>query len=179
MIAKRISELLAREGGYSNHPADKGGETCWGITVAVARANGYGGDMRVLSQTVAQNIYNNEYWLKPGFEVVNQLTTKVAEELFDTGVNCGVGTASRLLQRSLNLFNLQGTLYADLPVDGSIGPKTLTALAAYLKTRGPEGETVLLRALNCLQGMHYIDIAEANKSQEAFIYGWLSNRVGV
>ena len=32
-----FTKLLGHEGGYSNHPADKGGETMWGSTIAVAR----------------------------------------------------------------------------------------------------------------------------------------------
>ena len=38
-----IDGVIGREGGYSNHPADKGGPTRWGVTEAVARANGYRG----------------------------------------------------------------------------------------------------------------------------------------
>jgi lysozyme family protein len=39
-ITDLIDRLIAREGGYVDHPADRGGATRWGITVAVARANG-------------------------------------------------------------------------------------------------------------------------------------------
>jgi lysozyme family protein len=35
-----IEEVVAREGGYSDHPADEGGATRWGVTEAVARAHG-------------------------------------------------------------------------------------------------------------------------------------------
>ena len=31
-VGALIDELLEREGGYVNHPADKGGPTCFGIT---------------------------------------------------------------------------------------------------------------------------------------------------
>src|SRR3546814_12924741 len=41
-----VEDVIAREGGYTAHPADKGGPTRWGITQAVARAHGYCGDMR-------------------------------------------------------------------------------------------------------------------------------------
>ena len=40
-----IDALIEREGGYVDHPADKGGPTCFGITEAVARAHGYRGAM--------------------------------------------------------------------------------------------------------------------------------------
>ena len=48
-----IDDLLDREGGYVHHPADRGGATCWGITEAVARAEGYPGQMRALPREVA------------------------------------------------------------------------------------------------------------------------------
>ncbi len=35
-----IDEVIGREGGYSNHPADRGGPTRWGVTEKVARAHG-------------------------------------------------------------------------------------------------------------------------------------------
>ena len=44
-IDNLIEEVIGREGGYSNHPADKGGATRWGVTEAVARAHGFRGDM--------------------------------------------------------------------------------------------------------------------------------------
>ena len=50
-----IDGLIEREGGYVDHPADKGGPTCFGITQAVARAQGYAGPMRELPRiTLAQ-----------------------------------------------------------------------------------------------------------------------------
>ena len=47
-IDQLIDELIAREGGYTNHPADRGGPTRYGITEAVARAHGYDGPMALL-----------------------------------------------------------------------------------------------------------------------------------
>lgn len=42
--------VLDKEGGYVNHPDDKGGPTKWGITGKVARAHGYQGDIRDLTR---------------------------------------------------------------------------------------------------------------------------------
>ena len=47
-IDELIDDVIEREGGYVNHPADRGGPTNWGITEAVARRQGYVGDMRAL-----------------------------------------------------------------------------------------------------------------------------------
>ena len=65
-----IDGLLEREGGFVNNPADKGGLTCFGITEAVARANGYRGAMRQLPQNEAAAIYRRLYWLRPRFDEI-------------------------------------------------------------------------------------------------------------
>jgi lysozyme family protein len=173
-----IDEVIAREGGYSDHPADRGGPTNFGITQAVARAEGYGGDMRDLPRRTAAKIYRTLYWERPAFAFVAEIAPFVAAELFDTGVNMGTGVAAGFLQRSLNALNRNGRDYADLTVDRQIGAKTLAALAAFLKLRGPGGETVLLKAMEALQGERYIDLAERRPGNEAFLYGWLANRLG-
>ena len=54
LIARTIDAILRAEGGYVNDPQDKGGETNYGIIVAVARANVYQGPMRDLPVTVAR-----------------------------------------------------------------------------------------------------------------------------
>lgn len=47
-IEQYLDELIKREGGYVNNLADRGGATKYGITEAVARANGFKGNMRDL-----------------------------------------------------------------------------------------------------------------------------------
>lgn len=76
------------------------------------------------------------------------------------------------------MLNREGRDFPDLAVDLSIGPRTLSALDGYLKARGRVGEAVLLKALDALQGERYIALAEKRPSQEAFVYGWLANRIG-
>jgi lysozyme family protein len=179
-IEQFLNELIQREGGYVNDPTDRGGATKYGITEAVARANGYKGHMKDLPVDVAKAIYKKQYWTLPRFDQVNIINSKVAEELLDTGVNCGVAFAKSLLQRALNLLNNQGKEgWQDLAVDGVYGPATLSALKTYLAKRGKYGETALLRVLNILQGNRYIEIAERNPSQEKYFYGWVLNRVVV
>ena len=60
-----------------------------------------------------------------------------------------------------------------------MGNVTLNALDTFLKIRGrSSGETVLLRALEALQGERYLRLAERRPANEAFLYGWLANRIG-
>ena len=174
-----IDALMEREGGFVNHPADKGGPTCFGITEAVARANGYRGSMRQLPRDEAAAIYRRLYWIRPRFDQVAQRSERIAAELFDTGVNMGPAVAITFLQRALTALNRNGADYPDLVPDGRVGPQTLAALDVFLKLRGKSsGETVLLRALEALQGERYLRLAERRPANEAFLYGWLANRIG-
>lgn len=175
-IDQLLDELIAREGGYVDHPADRGGPTKYGITEQVARAYGYQAPMRDLPRERALEIYRSRYWERPGFEMVAKRMPRLAEELFDTGVNMGPKVAATFLQRALNALNRGASDYPDIGADGDIGQMTLFALDG-LKAKRPNAETVLLRAVDCLQGDKYIRIAEANPSQEAFVYGWLANRI--
>lgn len=174
-----IDAIVSREGGYTDHPSDKGGPTCWGITEAVARANGYAGDMRTLPREFANAVYRRRYVEEPGFAPIIKLSERIAEELVDTGVNMGPGIPAHWLQRILNALNRQGKSYGDIKVDGKIGPATISALSKLLAARGREGEMAVLRLLNCLQGVRYLEIAEGKQSQEDFLFGWIMNRVEV
>lgn len=177
-ITDTITELIKREGGYSNDPNDKGGETNFGITVAVARAFGYTGPMDSMTQQVARDIYAQRYWHQPRFDDIDMASELAAEELLDTGVNMGTATAGKFLQRALNVLNQGDKTYPNITVDGAVGNMTLAALKAFLAARGKAGETVLVRMLNAQQSVRYIELAEAKVSQETFEYGWQLNRVG-
>jgi len=173
-----LDEVIAREGGYSNHPADRGGPTRWGITQAVARDNGYIGDMRDLPREAAIAIYRQLYWQTPRIDQVALIAPHIAAEMFDTGVNMGPPTAIAFLQRALNALNRDGRDYPDIAVDRRIGTATLHALQRFIDVRGTAGETVLLKAIEALQGERYIALAEKRPANEAFLYGWLANRIG-
>ncbi len=172
-----IDGVLASEGGYVNDPSDAGGETNFGITVAVARANGYDGPMRDLPVSLARQIYRNRYIVSPSFDKVAVIDEAIAGELIDTGVNMGPSRAAEFLQRWLNGFNDTGSRYQDIFVDARIGPVTLDALRAFLRWRGADGTTVLMRGLNDLQGTRYLELAEGNRSQRKFLFGWMLQRV--
>jgi lysozyme family protein len=178
-VDRMIDALIDREGGYVNHRADRGGPTCFGITEAVARAHGYAGAMRQLPREEAAAIYRRLYWLRPRLDQIAKRSRRIAAEMFDTAVNMGPAVAATFLQRALTALNREGRDYADLVPDGRIGPRTLAALDGFLAARGRSGgETVLMRALEALQGERYLRLAERRPANEAFLYGWLANRIG-
>lgn len=111
-----FERLIGHEGGYSNNPADPGGETMFGVTARVARARGYAGNMRNLPLTEAERIAQAEYW---DAIRADELPEAVRFDVFDTAYNSGVTQAIRFLQRALGLT-----------VDGKLGAITITAAHA-------------------------------------------------
>jgi hypothetical protein len=114
------------------------------------------------------SFYNNEFWLKVrGDQIDSQL---IAEELFDTAVNIDPADAIRILQKSLNVLNNRGNRWADLAVDGKIGPKTFSTISSVIKLGL---EMKLFKTMNIIQGNHYIELAQQSPSQEINFSGWL------
>lgn len=111
-----FEKLIGHEGGYSNHPNDPGGETMFGVTENVARANGYKGSMRDLPLVLAKSIYRSAYWDSVR---ADDLPDAVRFDVFDASVNSGPGQAIRFLQRATGSTD-----------DGRLGPLTMRAVKA-------------------------------------------------
>jgi len=178
-IDEMISGILDREGGFVDHPSDPGGRTNWGITEAVARANGYRGDMQHLPKSTAAVIYRREYIEKPGFMGIAERDPLVAEEVIDSAINAGQHRATTWFQQALNILNRGGRDYPDVGEDGIVGPATLAAFDGLRTRRGEaRARSLLLKALNGLQFMHYYALARKNQSFEDFMVGWIDARIG-
>lgn len=132
-----FDKLLGLEGGYSDHAADPGGKTRYGITEAVARAHGYTGDMRQLPVDLAKRIYRQSYWDRVR---ADELPGAIRYAVFDGAVNSGAGQSVRWLQQALGV-----------PVDGLIGPQTIGAARAADPLRLKMA--MLSRRLNFLSGL--------------------------
>ena len=108
-----FEKLLKHEGGYSDHSADPGGKTRYGVTEAVAREAGYRGDMRELPLDLAQRIYKDKYWDAMQAEA---LPVDVRYIVFDGAVNSGITQSAKWLQRACGVKD-----------DGVVGPATIRA----------------------------------------------------
>jgi lysozyme family protein len=174
-------KLSAIEGGYANHPNDRGKETWKGISRAnfpqwkgwltidaLRREPGFPKNLRNNPglETSVQEFYEKEFWKKIYGEKINHQA--VADEMFDTAVNMGVGIAISFAQNAINYLNKNGKLYADIAEDREMGPATL------LHINNCEEIPVLVKLLNLLQGARYIMIMEKNPCQEEWIRGWLT-----
>ena len=146
-----IKIVLKHEGGFVNDSNDRGGETIFGITVAVARNYGYKDDMKDLPLQTAKDIYKANYWNKVK---ANDLPEEVRYIVFDTAINMGVTRASKFLQEA-----------AGVEQDGIIGSQTIAASQVVTKEK-----YALIRMY------FYCQIVRRDKSQAKFIGGW-SNRV--
>lgn len=104
--------LLEHEGGYSDHAADPGGKTRFGITEAVARRHGYTGLMHELPLDLARRIYRVDYW---DAIRADALPSEIRFDVFDAAVNSGVRQAAIWLQRAIG----------DVEIDGIIGRQTI------------------------------------------------------
>jgi hypothetical protein len=90
-----IKNVLRREGGYVNDPADRGGETKFGIS----KKSYPNLDIKNLTETEASNIYKRDYWDKIN---ADQLPANIREMAFDAAVNQGVNWTKSALQQSGN-----------------------------------------------------------------------------
>jgi lysozyme family protein len=98
-VEEILEEILRREGGFVDHPLDKGGHTKWGITLrtlAAWRQEPQTIDhVRQLSKAEAKDIYRERYVAPFEGEVV----PSVLPQVVDIGVLHGVGVAKRMVAK--------------------------------------------------------------------------------
>lgn len=128
-IRKLAEEIVAREGGFVDDPADPGGATNFGVTIHTMRRLGLDltgdgqidvADVRALTRDQAVDIFIEHYWRKPRIDALPEM---LHASVFDMYVNAGAN-AVRVLQRLLVEMGY------DIDVDGTIGPQTIRAAQA-------------------------------------------------
>lgn len=166
-IEKMITAVIRREGGYVNHPADRGGPTNYGISHnALSHHLGRSAsqsDVEQLDQAVAREIYRQTYYLAPGLD---QLPELIQEFAFDSAVNHGPKQAVLFVQRSCNLLGAKPPLRED----GLMGDNTRRAA----KTAAQRFSARLVRTLLAERRNFYFKLVEAKPSQQVFLKGWLN-----
>jgi len=165
-IAEMLDAVIAREGGFVNHPADRGGATQYGITQKtlskylerVVTVD----EVKALDLDTARDIYELRYYRQPR---IDRLPEVLQPFLFDAAVNHGPRRAIKFLQAVCNEAG-----YGPLVVDGLMGPKTKAQAAACYE----ELDEWMLVALVEERQLFYLDIVEFDQSQTVFLEGWLA-----
>jgi lysozyme family protein len=163
---RALAFVLKAEGGYTNHPSDRGGPTNKGILQReyeqYRRAEGLPlADVRDILNAEVADIYLHDYWLAGRCD---RMPWPVSLAHFDACVNTGVAQAAKFLQRTVGTRD-----------DGVIGPLTLGALASAPERESPGA---LAARLARQRIPFYRALAKRDPEQRVFLQGWL-NRVGV
>ena len=150
-----IDKVIAREGGYVNNPADKGGRTMFGITERDFPEAWKDGTVTI---DEARAIYRRKFVTYPKFDLIPDV--HLMEQVIDYGINSGPHLATQRLQSILGV-----------PADGVIGPATLHALALrdYREVSNLlVGERIKM----------FVRIVKRDKSQLQFLEGWVNRATG-
>lgn len=168
-IKQIIDDIIRREGGFVNHPNDKGGATKYGITKwALAEYLNKKpsqitiDDIRGVTKELAHDIYEQNYLRKPK---IDRLPEGVQPFLLDSCVNHGPDDPILFVQRVCN-----GAGIADLSIDGVAGPATREAAHRAQEAMGEW----FLKALIEERRNKYRQIVIDNPSQKVFLDGWLA-----
>lgn len=154
-----LKRVLEREGGYVDHPDDRGGPTKYGITLQtlseyrkdeVSRE-----DIQALEPVEAMEIYGSLYWVGPRFNTL-ALDLKTAELVFDAAVNHGIDWTTRTLQG-----------FVGVKQDGIIGPVTRGEITH-------SRSNYLYKHLIFARLDLYATIVFNDSSQAVFMKGWMN-----
>lgn len=108
-FAWAIHHILVPEGGWSNHPSDRGGATQYGIIESVAKRHGL--NVRTLSKVDAIKIYYKDYWLASG---ANKHPRPLNLAILNSYVNSGRKwdiKGSSPMDQAVNYINQQDDFY--------------------------------------------------------------------
>ena len=168
-VDELLDEVIAREGGFVHHPADRGGPTKFGITQQTLSAwlgrPATVDEVRTLDEETAREIYVARYLAGPR---IDTLPPEIVPQVFDMAVNHGPRQAVRILQEVLGLAGWR------VDVDGVVGPETRRAAIEAQEQMGP----FLANAIADQRANFYRRLIAANPSQRVFLRGWLRRAEG-
>lgn len=179
-----LKYTLQYEGGYANHPSDKGGETYKGIARNIWKTwSGWkyidqvipnkfqpsriekqiiDKDLATIAEldNLIKDFYKINFWDKCKCDL---LPNKIDRKVFDIAVNMGSKTAIKLLQKTISKLGIT------IDIDGDFGPSSISALQHLLSLTSIDE---IINKLCSIQLQRYKDIIENNPSQEVFREGW-------
>lgn len=165
-VEEILDDIIRREGGFVNHPADRGGATKFGITEGTLEVY-YGravtvDDVKNLSEEQAREIYTRQYYVNPRFDTLDE---EIQPIVVDTGVLFGPRRAVIFLQ---SIVNQAG--FGPIDEDGILGPDTRGRVNDAVKEMG-------LYFINAIVeeriNYHKMRVAQ-HPSQQVFLKGWIN-----
>lgn len=191
---RAFDDLIGIEGGYVNHPADRGGATKYGISLRFLKAEGRvdidrdgradfdlnmdgdldGQDIRMLTVEHARTLYRRCFWDRLRCD---QLPAPLGEMMFDQAVNGGTKAAIMILQKAINFCQVGAggvqPVLEGVAVDGVMGTGTLAGVDRVLKYPA-KGMPALIVGFREMAKARYRAIVRGNPSQSVFLNGWLA-----
>lgn len=168
-IKEIIADIIAKEKGYVNHPADHGGPTNYGITrwsyaeyfnrnaadITIA-------EIKAVTTDLAERIYLKLYYLKPNIANLPELIQPI---MLDMAVNHGRRGSVKILQKALVVNG-----YTFAAPDGIIGEKTIANSRLAVANQGKNFITSLI---DCRIN-YYAEIIKEDPTQAVFRNGWIA-----
>ncbi|WP_294322640.1 glycosyl hydrolase 108 family protein, partial [uncultured Chryseobacterium sp.] len=164
--------ILKHEGGFVDHPADKGGATNKGITFATWQKYAKEDvnieptldNLKAITDEQATTIYRKRYWEPKGFCKIED--ERVGLMVYDWTITSG--GAGKQVQKLL-----KDEFEQDIKDDGTIGSKTIEAL------NNVHDQDKLLTRIAEIRKQYYTNLTFTDgkkNNQDVFLKGWL-NRV--
>jgi len=156
-----IAKIIEDEGGYVDHPLDKGGPTKYGITMLFYE-EAFGDKptrltIKNLTKNDARRAYHAVVWQKYN---VKMLPSEIQPLMFDWIVMSGPRTPIKFLQRRVGATP-----------DGFIGPMTARAVRAKIQEVSyRDFQTAFVNDIV----RFLIRITRRNPSQTVFLEGWFN-----
>lgn len=165
-----LQVILKHEGGWVDDPADRGGETNFGISTKIITDEGLTnvelglpsgrerGWLKPMHINAAIHVYKKLYWDRYGYGQINDQT--VATKICDAAVNMGGLQAAKLAQRAATACGQPAT------DDGKLGPKSFAAINACVPYE-------FLVAMKDQMERFYEAIIVARPANEKFRKNWM------
>jgi lysozyme family protein len=165
--------VLQNEGGYVNDPNDAGGETYkgvarnmnsswdgWVLVDLAKQQSGFPGNLANNTELnlKIEHFYKVNYWDKLQGNLISD--QRVANAIFDFGVNAGVSTSAVLAQK-----------VAGAKEDGVIGEKSIASINQM------EAEP-FLAYFTLAKIARYVRIVKGRNTNQKYFYGWVRRALG-
>jgi hypothetical protein len=171
---KALASIFGHEGGYQCLHNDSGNWTGGKVGKGVLKGTKFGiaaasypkVDIKNLTLATASLYYERDFW-NP-LVLTGLKSQGLATTILDTAVNCGMGTAAILVEKTCNILNGNG---ADYPLNARIDRNMVNWINAYTKPR--EQRVLFYLVFEALRSERYVAIARADKRKRAYLDNWL------